>query len=117
MAGRSNFLRAMLHETAVWWANAVNTGEGGRSFAEPVEIAVRWEERGELYIDAAGQEKRSSAVIFSSEEVKVGDYLYLGTLGDLSSADPLLVAAAYEVKAIAAVPNANGSEHQRNAYL
>ena len=109
-----------LKQTAVYWGSPVSDGQGGRTFADAVEVDVRWEERQELFIDPQGQEKQSSAVVFIGQDVVVGAYLFLGDLDDLGSAeegDPLNVDGAYEIRQRTKIPDHRGIEFLRKAWL
>jgi len=120
MTGRSTFLSGQLRQTAVYWGNPQNDGYGGRTFDDAVEIDVRWEGRQNLFIDAAGQEKRSRAVVFVKSDVDLGGYLYLGELTDLSSAeegDPLSIATAYEIAGFEKIPDIAAGKFVRKAWL
>lgn len=118
MATRSTLLTKNLLQTAVYWGTPVSDGYGGRTFSAPVEILVRWEQRQELFIDASGQETRSNAVIFPSQDVDLGGYLYLGDLDDLGSAPvPEDVATAYEIRGFEKIPNIKVTDYMRKVYL
>ena len=109
-----------LRHTAVYWGSPVSDGEGGRTFDNPVELAVRWEERHDLFMDAQGQEQQSSAVVFVAQDVVVGGYLFLGDLDDLSSAeegDPLNVDGAYEIRQFDKIPDLKATSFLRRAWL
>jgi len=117
---RSNLLTDKLKQTAVYWGNPQSDGAGGRTFDDPVEISVRYEERQELFIDTNGQEARSRAVVYLSQDVAMGGYLYLGDLDDLSSAeegDPLLVQAAYEIRGFEKTPGIKAERFLRKVWL
>ncbi len=118
MASRSTLLGHARKQTVVYWGTPVTVGGGGRTFADPVELKVRWEDRAEMFVDAAGQEKRSRAVVLLGQDVDLGGYLYLGKLADLSSApDPADTATAYEIQAFAKVPDIKGTRFTRTAWL
>jgi hypothetical protein len=120
MTSRSKLISHQLNQTAVYWANPVNDGFGGRTFDNPAELSVRWEQRQELFTDSAGQEKRSNAVVYVAQTLVVGEYLFLGDLDDLSSAeegDPLTVAAAYEIRSIEEVTDIPASRTVRKVWL
>ena len=117
MTGRSKFISGKLNQTAVYWGNPVSDGAGGRTFADPVEVAVRWEDK---FIDLRGREVRSRAVVYLAQDVVAEGYLYLGTLADLSSAeegDPLSIAAAYEIRGYAKSPDVAGGRFLRQVWL
>lgn len=119
--GRSTLLTHNLKQTAVYWANPQSDGFGGRTFDDPIEISVRWEDRQELFIDASGQEKTSQAVVYLAQDVNLGGYLYLGSLSDLSSAeegDPLTNGvASYEIRGFRKVPDIRGERSLRKVWL
>jgi len=119
--GRSTLLKHNLRQTAVYWANPQNDGFGGKTFDDPIEISVRWEDRQELFIDANGQEKTSQAVVYLAQDIDLGGYLYLGTLVGLSSAeegDPLASGvASYEIRGFRKVPDIRGERFSRKVWL
>lgn len=120
MTGQSTFLSGQLNQKAVYWANPVNDGYGGRSFDDAIEIDVRWEDRQELFIDASGEEVRSRSVVYVAIDMSSGEYLYLGILAGLSSTeegDPLTVSSAYAIRAFRKIPNVAGDVFVRKAWL
>lgn len=113
-------MKDMLRQTAVLWANPTSDGQGGRTFDDPVETNVRWEQQQELFTDASGQERLSRAVVFIDRDVAVGEYLFLGGLDDLSSAeesDPLIVGDAYEIMKFEKIPDLSASRSVRKVWL
>ena len=117
---RSTLLTDKLRQTAVYWGNPQSDGTGGRTFDDPVELSVRWEQRQELFIDVGGQEVTSQAVVYVDQDVDIGGYLYLGDLDDLSSAEeasPLTVDGAYEIRGLKKLPDIKASRFMRKAWL
>ena len=109
-----------LRQTAVYWGNPANDGHGGRTFDEPTEINVRWEEKSEIFVDAFGREVRSNVVVHISFDADLGGYLYLGALDDLSSdeeGDPLIVSLAYEIRSTSKVPDIKAQRFCRKVWL
>ena len=107
-------------QTAVYWGSPMATGAGGRSFADPVELSVRWEQRQDLFTDGSGQESRSRAVVYVDQDLVESGYLYLGTLANRSSAeegDPLNVTDAYEIRSVEKIPSVNGNLFVRKVWL
>ena len=95
-----------MKQTIVYWGTPANDGYGGRTFASAVEITGRWEDTQELFVDDKGIEKVSEAVVYLSQSVDLGGYLYLGDLDDLSSdPDPQDIAAAKEIRSVKATPD------------
>jgi hypothetical protein len=102
------------HQIAtLWTVNGVNAA-GDPSFASPSEITVRWDERSVVYTDRDGEEKRSSAVVDLGQDVKIGDWLFLGTS---IASDPSTVVGAYPVQSFEKSPTVSGDAYVRTAYL
>ena len=113
--------KRMRKQTAVYWASPVEDGFGGADFDDPVEIKVRWEQKQELFIDGAGNEVRSQAVIYPGQVLDIGGYLYLGELNDLDSTvmepEDVTTGNVYEVRAFSISPNRKGTSYVRKAWL
>ena len=107
-----------LNQTCVYWENLGPDGYGGSTWEDPVELDCRWEEVTERFIDANGEERRSQAKVFLGQDVNEGDYLYLGDLDDLTSADsPGNTKGAFQVRSFKKVPDLSGTEFERKAWL
>ena len=120
MTSRSKMLANQLNQTAVYWSNPQSDGYGGRTFDDAVEISVRWQDRQEKFIDMQGHEQVSRAVVYTSIDVTVGGYLYLGELADLSSAeegDPFAISTAYEIRAFSKSPDIGADKFARKVWL
>lgn len=73
-------------QKAVYWGSPRPSGLGrSMTFADPVEIACRWEEMDQIVTDAKGVELTSRAQVFLLQDVDEEGYLFLGTLSDLGS--------------------------------
>ena len=125
--GIANVILQRCTQTAVYWGNPVNDGQGGFTFDDPVEIACRWENIEQVVSDAKGVMITSRALVFLTQDVDEEGYLYLGTLedvydltGDSSSGgvdNPKDVEGAYIIKRFQKTPSLNGKEYLRKAYL
>ena len=116
----ASLLSRTLKQTAVYWGSPVNDGYAGHTFDDPVEIACRWEDKGELVRDASGAEFVSRSIVYVLQDVDTDGYLFLGVLTDLSSAeegDPEGTDGAYLIKKFDKSPSLSGSEFVRKAYL
>jgi len=105
-------------QTAVYWGTPVNDGTGGKTFADPVEIACRWEETIQVMLDTKGVETTSRAVVFVTQDVDEEGILYLGTLDDLDSdeeADPMTITGAYSIKRFTKTPSLGSTTDFRRA--
>jgi len=94
-------------QTAVYWGNPQNTGDGDITFDIPVEIKCRWENREVLFTGVKGDVESSRAGVFVLQDLEEGGYLYLGTLDNLDSnesEDPKSVDGAFEIKQFEKIP-------------
>ena len=99
---------------ATYWGAPVPTGFGGHSFAAPVAVSVRWEEKMEEFTDEQGSTKLSRAVVFAPIDLEVGGYLLLGTS---ATADPTAVNGSLPIQRYAKIPDIRAVEYVRKAWL
>ena len=86
------FFDKYLKDTATYWVLSDSTDAFGEpTYATPVTRNVRWEDSIELFLNPAGEEEASSAVIYTSGTVQEAGYLFLGTS---VAADPKTVDGA-----------------------
>ena len=116
---RSKWPESMLKQTAVYWANPVNDGFGAFSYDTAVDLSVRWEDKSVLFVDAGGNEVTSRAVVYVATDLTVGEYLMLGEVDDLSSAEeePEAYASAYMIRAVEKIPSVRSSTFLRKVFL
>lgn len=107
-----------LNQTAVYWGNPQPSGYGGYTYADGVEVSVRWEDKQETFVSAAGNESLSRAIVYANTDMVNEGYLYLGELTDLGSdiSDPTQV-DSYEIKAVAKIPSLDATQFLRKAWL
>ena len=120
MTSKTRFVAGLLNQTAVWWQATDNDGDGGRVFADGVEINVRWEHEHERFVDDQEREIVSRAVVFVDRDIDAEDYLYLGTLDVLTSGatnNPYAMGGAYEVRSFEKTPSIDGQRFVRRALL
>ena len=79
----SAFFNRTCVQTAVYWSTPIEDGYGGKVFAEPVEIKVRWEDKDQLLRLDDGNQISSRAVAYVLQDVTLEGMMYLGTLEDL----------------------------------
>lgn len=110
----------LLKQTAVYWGGPSYGGYSKKTFAAPVEVSIRWEDKQELFTDSQGKEKLSQAVIYLNQDVVVGAFIYLGDLSELGSSeegDPYLVASAKEIMAFNKLPNVGATQYLRKVWI
>lgn len=106
-----------LNQQATYWGAPVLDGYGSRSFAAPVLIKCRWEDRTGLTIYKNGEEINSRAVVYTDRDVALGGYLALGDYATTPTADPQTIASAYLVQDFKAIPSVDGKTILRKAIL
>lgn len=100
------FIKKFCAQTAIYWGSPVKDGHGGFTYAVPVNIKVRWDEKRELITDARsesqGREIVSKAEILLFVDLDLQGYLKLGSTEDFGSGDditdPMKVAGAYPIR-------------------
>lgn len=110
-------LTKMLVQRAVYWHPTGTDRFGQPTFADPVELAVRWEERRQLFINDEGVEQVSRAIVYVESDVAVRGYLKLGTLLDLSDNAPLSNDAVFRILVFNKIPTLKGDQFLREAML
>lgn len=109
-----------LNQTATYWERLDPDGLGGWDWEDPVEIDVRWDELQELLVDANGEEFISRGEVLLNQDVKPGDYLYLGELTSAmedSASVPTNIEGAWEVKKFEKIPTIDATEFVRTAWV
>ena len=114
------FLKRACTQTAVYWGTPAPDGYGGFTFADPVEIACRWQDKIETIKNDKGEEVISNATVFVLQDVSQNGYLFLGELTDLSSAeeaDPRGIDNAKMILKFDKSPALKGDTYVRKVYL
>ena len=79
----SSLLNKTCKQTCVYWGSPQDDGYGGKIFAAPVELLVRWEDKEQLIRQDDGIEISSRAIVYVLQDVDLEGMMYLGTLDDL----------------------------------
>lgn len=109
----TNYTRNM-PQTATYWAVASRNAFNEPTFAAPVQIKCRWEDKVVLFRDAAGRERVSTAVVYPNQPLALEGYLFLGTS---ASTTPRALSGAHEILQVGASPNISGTLTLNKAYL
>lgn len=99
--GVLEFVEKVCVQTAVYWEPTGSDGMGGTTYADPVEVSVRWDGHVEVVKDAQGKEVVSRAKIMSPVNLKEQGVLHLGTLADSPTVHS---AGAYEILQVKETP-------------
>ena len=101
-----SFLTTFHFQDATWWRKTGVDSFGKTTFASPVALKVRWEDRSQLVRKADGSEVTSRSRVFLDREITEGDYLFKGTS---VASDPKSVFRAYEVLEFRSIPGLDAS--------
>jgi len=126
--GIADFISGLCKQTAVYWGSPQDDGYGTFTYADPVEIKCRWEEKREV-ISMIGDDRKSREIVSKAQvwvlqDVDEEGYLYLGTLDStdaLTSAEeenPADIDGAYKIQLLEKTPELRGSDKFiRKVYL
>lgn len=103
-----------MRQTATYWAPGAPDVFGNVSFAVPVTIKCRWQDKADLFRDANGNQVVSSSVVYPDQAVEVQGYLYLGSS---ALADPRNEKGAKEIRQVGSSPNLRNTQTLNKAWL
>ena len=89
-----------------YWAFAGVDAYSQSTFSAPVTVKCRWQDKQELFRNAQGQERVSSAIIYPVQALGVKGFVKLGIDATVS---PLGVSGAHEIQSAGTSPNLNSS--------
>lgn len=120
--GIEKIIQKFCVQTAVYWGNPQSDGYGGYTFDEPIEIACRWEDKGEVELIGLGEIRLSKSNIMVLQDLDEFGYLYLGTLDDFDSdvdtSDPRTITGARAIQRFDKIPMVfKTDEFVRTAWL
>ena len=104
-----------LNETITHWPNAGSDGYGGFTWGTPVTMNGRWSLTQVLFKTPTGVELLSNSIVYTEDDIAVGDYLALGDL--TTTADPTTTALTWEVKQFTRNTDLQNLESLRKAFL
>ncbi len=107
-------VRQAYKQDATYWGSPVSDGFGGKTFAAPVPIKCRWEDKAEQFTSVVGEIDVSKAIVFVPQTIEVGGYLLLGKSTTLS---PLTVSGAEEIRQIMDIPSLRSASREIRAFL
>lgn len=111
-----SFLEFGLNQTCTYWQSTGVDGFNQPTFAAPVVLHCRWEERTEKIQTDEGTEALSRSRVFLAEDIAIGDYLAIGNL--TSEPDPRdIPLLAHRVLDWRKTPGIYAEMFERKAYL
>ena len=110
-------IKRMRKQSAVWWAETGTDHYGERTFAAPVQIKCRWEDRVGEYMNAKGETSMSKATVYVDREMNLGDYLKRGDLDSNTPGNPATDPLAMPIQAFDRIPDLKNREVLLTAHL
>lgn len=104
-----------LREDVTHWPISGSDGYGGFTFATPIKLKGRWEEKAVLFLSANNEEQVSEAVVYIDADVVAGDYLGRGDL--TATADPTTIDGPYRIRQRMKVTDLRNLTAIRTAFL
>lgn len=104
-----------LKEDVTHWPINGTDGYGGFTFATPIKLKGRWEDKAVLFLDANNEEHVSESIVFISADVVVGDYLGRGDLTD--TADPTTISGPRRIRQRQKTTDLRNLQSIRKAFL
>ncbi len=108
------FETIFLKQKITYWKKTGVDGFNEESYAAPVTLNARWEDRSSVVLNNLGVEVISMSRVYLAQDVTVDDYLMLG----LSTApDPKKIDAANRVINFRKVPDLTATNFERRAFV
>lgn len=114
-------------QKCVYWGNPVSNDNGGYTFANPVEIDCRWDDKQELKTGFWGNKFASQAQVLVNIDLDRRGFLYKGTLAELqaeatakgySTANPREFPTAFIIEQFEKIPMVmSNDDFVRTAFL
>lgn len=102
-----------MKQSVTYWAPSSRDAYGKITFAAPIAVTARWEERQELFRDARGEEIMSKARVYCASAVALDGYLFNGTS---VATDPTSVLGAFQIRNVGLQPDLRNL-HQLNVAM
>lgn len=111
-----------LRQKAMYWAPNGENEFGNTTYAEPVEISVRWTDIAELTVTKDGRTVTSKSKVMVDQDVEEGGLLWLGTEEDWEDTTtpevpPTVEEGGNEIVLLKKIPNRKATEFLRIAML
>ena len=101
------FIKKVCKQTAVYWGTPVKDGYGNYTFADPVEIKCRWEDKITIITGQNGEQEICSASVLVYQDLDAHGWIMLGRLTDIPAGvldTPKAVDGAHEILYFSKIP-------------
>ncbi len=108
------FETIFLRQKITYWRKTGVDGFNEESYAAPVTLDARWEDKSSVVLNTDGQEVISNSRVFLAQDIIVDDYLMLGIS---TATDPRAVNEAFRVINYRKTPDLTATNFERKAFL
>ena len=109
-----SFEKIFLKQKITYWQKTAVDGFNDETFAAPVTINARWEDRATTVLSADGVEVLSRSRVYLAQDISTGDFLMNGIS---TITDPRTLNAANRVINFRKVPDLTATNFERRAFV
>ena len=114
----SSFIKSICVQPTIYWGTPVVDGYGSYTYAKPIQIYTRWEDKQKKIGSVDGVDIMSDAVILTTIDLEIDGCLSLGILTDDTSDTPQGLDGVFVIAAVSKIPMIKStSEFVRTVYL
>ena len=106
---------AAYKQTLTYWPHTGQDGYGAPVFGAAVVKPCRWEDKNEEFINASGVKSLSQAIVWTYDEMDVGDWVVKGDHS--AEANPTNLDAAFQIQRADEIPDLRGLNRENRHYL
>jgi hypothetical protein len=104
-----------LNQELTHWAVSGSDGFGGFTYAAPIVLEGRWEDKNELFISFDQEQVVSRAIVYLDADIDDGDFLALDD--QTATADPGTLDTAFRVRMTGSVVDLRNTQTLYKAWL
>lgn len=97
---------SQLQTTLTYWAPSTADGFGGLAYSSPITLLGRYEDHNDNYIDSAGEEFISNAIVYTKQLLTHNGWVYKGVSVE---SNPQNVEGAQRIRVIYTTQNPSGT--------
>jgi len=109
-----SMLTIFLKQKITYWKKTGVDGFNDETFAAPVTINARWEDRSTTVLSSDGVEVLSNSRVYLAQDISTGDFLFNGIS---TVTDPRTFNAANRVINFRKMPNLTANDFERRAFV
>jgi hypothetical protein len=110
--------KRFLKGEAIYWRTLGVDDDGNKIYDDPVLLKVRWEDRTEMYLNAAGDTVACRSIVYCNQQITQGGILRQGGWEDIVDlVNPFGNPDAWTIQRADRIPNRRQTKFLYMAYL